>query len=118
MRTAQAATYELAASIAFHGLRLAVAGIVIGTTTLVASCGSVGGDSIETTIEATTEARTASATSGRSRSTHAWGRAVSCNMAHLAAGVTTAASSASGDAQRRTISLDVAETLAMIALFG
>jgi hypothetical protein len=53
---------ELAAGVALHGLSLAVASEVVGTTALVAGGGA--GVALETTTEATLEAATASAASG------------------------------------------------------
>lgn len=110
-------TYQLAAGIALHGLRLAITSVVVGAATLVAGSSTVGGNSVvEATAEATTEAwatRTAS-----TRSSHARSWAVASDVAHLTARIAAAASGASGNAQSRTVSLNVTETLAVVALFG
>ena len=53
---------ELAAGVAFHGLSLAIAGKVVGSTALVA--GGRAGVALEATAEATLETATASAASG------------------------------------------------------
>lgn len=108
---------QLATGIALHGLRLAVTGVVVGTTAFVAGGSTVGGNSVvEATAEATTEAwaaRTAGA-----RSSHARGRAVASDVAHLTTRIAAAASGASGNAQSGTVSLNVTKTLAVVALFG
>jgi len=99
---------KLAASIALHGLSLAVAGKVVRSAALVA------GSRTRHTGIATTEVSSKS-TPGRGSSASTLVGAVASKMARLTAGIAATAGTA-GNAQRRAVSLDVAKTLTMIAL--
>jgi hypothetical protein len=128
---------ELSAGVALHSLGLAVTGEVVGATTLVAGCGA--GVTLETTAETTLEAATAAAgrggTGGSSGSgtggsgvgavtlgllgwlvgrkrTWTYGK-VTGLAAVVAAAVGTAVQAEGG-----AVSLDVTETLAVVALLG
>lgn len=102
---------KLAASIALHGLSLAVAGKVVGTAALVA--GSRTGAASKTTAEATVAAaRNASAAANATGGVGAGTRKVS----GLSAGVAAAAGAGAAQTQGRAVGLDVAETLAVVAL--
>lgn len=103
---------KLPACVALHSLSLAIAGEMIRPTALVAS-GSARVTAIpttETTIESPTR-RTCATGSTRSRS-----GAVTSKVARLAAVVATTVRAV--EAQRGTIRLNVAETLAVVALLG
>lgn len=102
---------KLAAGVALHGLSLAVASEVVGSAALVA------GGRARTASEATAE--TAIAATGRTRTTHAGGvGAVAGKMADHPAAVAAAAGAGTAQAERGAVGLDVAETLAVIALLG
>jgi hypothetical protein len=106
---------ELATSVALHGLSLAIAGKVVGTTALVAS------GRTRTAREATT-AITASKSAAAHRSTTAHGTdrvgASTSEVTGLAAVVAPSAGTSAAQAQGRAISLDVAKTLAVVALLS
>ena len=101
-------TYKFAAGVAFHGLCLTVASIVIRPTTFVARRGPVGCDTIATTaaLITTTEATTTSTHARAGVLTWVW--AVAGDMAHLAAAIAATSGCTTTDTQRGTISLDVA----------
>lgn len=102
---------KLAASVALHGLSLAIAGKVVRATALVAS-GRTRAAS-ETTAEATVAAaRNASAAANAAGGVGAGTRKVS----GLSAGVAAAAGAGTAQAQGGAVSLNVAETLAVVAL--
>ena len=106
-----AAHTELAASVALHGLSLAVAGKVVGASTLVA------GGRARATSEATSEATEATARGGGAAA-HGWARAVAGEMASHATAVAAAAGAGTAQAQSRAVSLDMSEALAVVALLG
>lgn len=99
-------------------MSLAVAGVVVRATTLVACSGTVGRHATKAATEATSESGTTTAGTASGRSAEAWSWAVPGNVAHLTAGIAATASGASGDAQSRAVGLDVTKTLAMVALLG
>lgn len=91
--------YQFAAGIALHGLRLAVASVMVRTSTLVAGSSSVVLHAIVSASESTSTAW--------SRGTCARCWAASCKVADLTA-VVTAASLRATNAQSWAVSLDVA----------
>lgn len=125
---------QLPTSVALHGLRLAIAGEVVGPTALVASRGAVdtaGETAAETTAVATSGAGSAAA--------HAWAwggagalrlmsgldvnvlvelKGTHGNMPDLAAGVAASAGGTAAQAESRAVSLDMTEALAVVALLG
>lgn len=114
-------THKFATSVAFHGLSLTVSCIMVGTSALVTHCSTVGCDTVANTSIATTSWEAARA---RSAATHAgasgastWGRTIAGNVPHLTAGITSTAGGTSTDAEGGTVSLNMAESLTMIALF-
>ncbi|KAH8646758.1 hypothetical protein BX600DRAFT_155560 [Xylariales sp. PMI_506] len=109
---------ELAAGVALHGLSLAVTGKVVGSTALVA-----GGRTGTASGESTTAAETTTVSTAGDGSTAAdtdTGRAGASTgqVARLAAVVATAAGSGTGQAEGRAVGLDVAKTLAVVALLS
>ncbi len=130
---------KLAAGIALHGLRLAVTGVVVGATALEAG-GMAGAASESTAAGATNETTSgdrgstahrrhgggvgASALGTVSTRTSRWGlterKAQEVQSYHQMANLTTivaaSARSVNHQAESGTIGLDMAETLAMIAL--
>ncbi|KAI0420719.1 hypothetical protein F5X98DRAFT_15770 [Xylaria grammica] len=107
---------KLATGIAFHSLGLAVPGEMVGATALVA------GRMARATGETTASITTKTATSGRRTTTHVnTGRAGAspCKMARLPT-VVAAAVSAGGatQAEGRAISLNMAQSLAVVALLS
>lgn len=100
---------QFAASVALHGLSLAVPREVVGSAALVAS-GRAGA--------ATKSAPEASIASARGTTAHpsARVRAVAGQMTGQATAIASTAGSSAAEAQGGTVSLDVAEALAMIAL--
>jgi len=109
---------ELAAGIALHGLGLAVARKVVGTTALVA-----GGRARATTKSAAAAAvATEAATHRRSATAHVDAGSVLAGpgqVTGLAAVVAAAVGgTGTGQAEGRAVSLDVAEALAVVALLG
>jgi len=100
---------EFTACIAFHGLRLTVAGIVVRSAALVA-----GGSTRNTACIASPESATEStAVPGMRRNTAA-ARAVAGNVSRLATRIATGRRAAKS--QRRTVGLHMAKTLAVVAL--
>lgn len=102
---------ELAAGVAFHGLSLAIAGKVVGSTALVA--GGRASAASETAPEASI-----AATGSTSTTAHSWVGAVAGKMAGEAAAVAASACTGSAQTQSRAVGLDVSEALAMVALLG
>jgi hypothetical protein len=86
---------------------------VVRSTTLVA--GGRASTASETAPEATSVAATGSASTATA---HAWVGAVAGKVAGKTAAVATSARASSAQAQRRAVSLDVAESLAVVALLG
>ncbi|KAH7030710.1 uncharacterized protein B0I36DRAFT_113135 [Microdochium trichocladiopsis] len=108
---------ELAASIALHGLSLAVARKVVGTTALVAGGGTRAAAETATAAVATE----GTAGSGTAAAHVDSGRVLARpgQVAGLTAVVAaTVGGAGAGQAEGRAVSLDVAETLAVIALLG
>lgn len=105
---------ELAAGVALHGLSLAVAGKVVRATALVAGSGA------STASKATTSETAEAATANGSTAGDASGRvgASAHVVTGLAAVVAAAGRTGTADAEGRAVSLDVAETLAVVALLG
>lgn len=125
---------ELAAGVALHGLSLAVTGKVVGATALVASSGT-GAASETTTAVTTGEAATAhGGTTAKSRTNRVRAGALSIRCQYmelremairayskvtgLAAVVAAAAGASTAQAESRAVSLDVAQTLAVVALLS
>lgn len=126
---------ELAACVALHGLSLAVAGEMVGATTLVA-CSSAGTGEASTAearaAVATTHNRTATAhgrhtgDAGDARHTGnavhtgngdtSGGRTGARQVARLATVIATAAGTGARQAQGGAVSLHMAEALAVVAL--
>mgnify|MGYP006877416835 CR=1 FL=1 len=102
---------ELAAGVAFHSLSLAITGKVVGPTALVAS------GRASTASEAAPEASEA-ATGSTSTATHSWAGAVASKMASETAAVAASARASPAQAQSWAVSLDVPETLAVVALLS
>lgn len=106
---------KLAASIALHGLSLAITSEVVGTTALVAS------GRARATREATAAVATSESTTAH-RSTAAHGTngvgASTSKMTGLAAVVAASAGASAAQAKGRAVGLDVAKTLAVVALLG
>ncbi len=110
--TAHSLLTQLAAGIALHGLGLAVAGKVVGTTTLVA------GGRASAASETATEASSVAATGSTSSTTHSRVGAVAGEVAGDTTAVATSARAGSAQAQSWAVSLDVSKTLAVVALLG
>ena len=106
---------ELAARIALHGLSLAIAGEVVGSTALVA--GGRARAASEATPK-TTSSLVSAARGSAGTTAHSWVGAVAGEMAREAAAVAASAGAGAAQAQRRAVSLHVSKTLAMIALLG
>jgi len=104
---------ELSAGVALHGLSLAIAGEVVGSTALVAHRGTTAAKASTATGEATTWS-----TSTTSDGSGTWSRAVTREMSSLAARVALTAARATAQAQSRAIGLNMTETLAVVALLG
>lgn len=107
---------QLAASIAFHGLRLAVTGEVVWSTALVASGRASG-----TTSKAAPKAASTSVPAARraaSSTAHSWVGAIASKMTTETTAVATPASASSAQAQSWAVGLDVPETLAVVALLS
>lgn len=111
---------ELAASVALHGLSLAVASKVVGSTTLVAR--SRTGTTNEAATASGVSAISATASSNRAATAHVDTcrvRASTSQVARLAAVVAaTAARTATAQTEGWAVCLDMAKTLAVIALLG
>jgi hypothetical protein len=104
---------KLAAGVALHSLGLAVTGKVVRSTALVASgrASATSETATETSSIAATR-RTASST------THSRVGAVAGKMASDTAAVAASAGAGSTQTQSWAVSLDVSETLAVVALLG
>lgn len=100
---------KFAASIALHGLSLAIASVVVRATALVAGSCAWHATAI------TTSEPTSSPTEAACRWCAASRGAVACKMTWLTARV-AAATRSTAQAQSRAISLNVAKTLAVVAL--
>jgi hypothetical protein len=106
---------QLAASVALHGLRLAVTGEVVWPTAFVA------GGRASTTSEAAPEAASAPVSAARraaSSTTHSWVRAIASEMTSEPTAVATSARASSAQAQSRAVGLDVPKALAVVALLS
>ena len=103
---------ELAAGVAFHGLSLAIAGKVVGSTALVA------GGRASAASETAPEASSIAAAGSTSTTAHSWVGAVAGKMAGETAAVAASACTGSAQTQSRAVSLDVSEALAVVALLG
>lgn len=100
---------ELATGVALHGLSLAITGEVVRSATLVASSRASAAS------EAAPEA-SITATGSASTAAHSWVGAVAGKVASDTAAVAASAGTSSAQSQRRAVSLDVSEALAVIAL--
>jgi hypothetical protein len=108
---------ELAAGVALHSLSLAITGKVVGTTALVAG-GRARAASEATSAVATRETTTAHrSTAAHGARTNRVGTSTS-KVTGLATVVASTAGTGAAQAESRAVSLDVAETLAVIALLG
>jgi len=107
---------ELAASVALHGLSLAVAKVV-GAAALVAASSTATSETTAAASEATSEG-SASSTANRGNGSSTGSRAAPGKVARLAARVAAAVGGTTADAKSRAVSLDVTETLAVVALLG
>jgi len=105
---------EFTASVALHGLSLAIACIVIRATAFVAgrSARNTGISTTETTKTATRAA--AAADLARTCGSRIW--AVACNMASLTAGV--ASTSSTTQTKSWAVGLNMTDSLAVVALLG
>jgi len=101
---------EFTTRITLHCLGLAVSSIVIGSAALVACCSPVCGNAIKSSSATT-------ATASRWSSTHVWSRTIASQVTDLTARIATTASRTTADAQGRTITLYVANSLTVVALF-
>ena len=124
---------ELSASIALHGLSLAVTGKVVWTTAFVAGSGAVDrGETTTETAKATTGWRSTTTSAGAG-GTWGWARTLReesesgsdenrgstySDVADLSAGVAATARRTTVQAKSWAISLDVAEALAVVTLLG
>lgn len=106
---------QLAAGVTLHGLGLAIASEMVGSAALVA-----GGRASAASKAAPEASSKATATRGSASSTtsHSWVRAVAGQMAGQTTAVAASAGASSAQAQSRAVSLDVAESLAVVALLG
>jgi hypothetical protein len=108
---------ELAAGVALHGLSLAITSEVVGAAALVA-----GGRARAAGESATAAKATVAAAGNGSTATHGTGAdrvgAGAGQMAGLAAVVASTAGTGAAQAQGRAVGLDVAKTLAVVALLG
>ena len=102
---------QLAAGVALHGLRLAVAREVVRAAALVASRGTASS-------EAAAEASVAASRRAACSTSHSGVGAVAGKVAVQTTAVAASAGAGSAKAQRRAVGLDVAETLAVVALLG
>lgn len=101
---------KLAASVALHGLRLAVAREVVRATAFVAHRSAIG------TREAATESTSWGSAGAAADRSGVRGWAVAREMTGLAAGVAASAANAAAQAQGWAVGLNVAEALAVVAL--
>jgi hypothetical protein len=107
---------QLAASIALHGLSLAVSSKMVGATTLV-----TGGGTSTASETTAAEATTISTSGNRSASAHADTSRVGARpgqMPRLAAVIAASTCAGATQAESRAVSLDMAQALAVVALFG
>lgn len=128
---------ELATGVALHGLSLAVTGKVVWTTAFVAGSGAVdrGETATKRTAIATTGCRTTTAGARSSSTSGTWSwastllgvsdheedwkeRSTYGNVTDLAAGVAATASWTTAQTKSWAVSLNVAKTLAVVALLG
>lgn len=127
---------ELAASVALHGLSLAVASEVVRATALVAAGSAATGEATAAAGKATSEGSTSTTANGGNGSGTGSRAAplLSCQslwltgfkhgistygkVARLAARVAATVGGTTADAEGRAVSLDVAKTLAVVALLG
>jgi hypothetical protein len=128
---------ELAASVALHGLSLAIASEVVRATALVAAGSATTGEATAATGKATSEGRASSTATDRSHGSGTGSRAAplfivsvyvvrECKdeeltygkVARLAARVAATVGSTTADAEGRAVSLNVTKTLAVVALLG
>jgi len=108
---------KLAASVALHGLSLAVASEVVGTTALVAAGSTATGETTAAASEATAEG-SASTTANGGNGSSTGSRAAPGKVTRLAARVAATVGGTTADAKSRAVGLDVTETLAVVALLG
>lgn len=107
---------KLSAGVALHGLCLAVPSKVVGSTALVAG-GRTGASSKTSTPKAAAISSTADwRTPGNAD--RGWVGACASQVTGLTAVVATAAGTGTSEAQSRTVGLNVAKSLAVIALLG
>lgn len=107
---------ELTTGIALHCLSLAVSGKMIGTSTLIAGSRACPTETTATEGRAT-KATTSDGTSASNPAQNI-GRTVPCKMAHITARVATTTVDSTRQPQSRTISLNMAQALAMITLLA
>jgi hypothetical protein len=107
---------EFAAGVALHGLSLAITGKVVRATALVA------GSRTRTASEAATREASVAATAHRGSAAHgtrANGVGTSASkMTRLAAVIAATTCGVTAQAEGRAVSLDVAKTLAVVALLS
>lgn len=108
-------SYQLSACVALHCLCLAITSVVVWSATLVACCSPVIADHPSSEATPISTARSTSATCARLRIRV---RAIASQVADLPTSVATAAGSTTVQAQGGAICLDMAKTLAMVALLG
>lgn len=108
---------KLAASIALHGLGLAVSCKVVRPTALVASSGTSTASETATSWKPTGIASTAGRRSTRDTCTGG-SRTGASQVTRLAAVVATTAGAGATQTQSRAVSLDVTKALTVIALLG
>jgi hypothetical protein len=119
---------ELAAGVALHSLSLAVTGEVVGATALVAGSGALVAAEATTEITLETAARATGATASRTSRGTTSGTGVGTGtgnsgagaVAGKVAGLAAVVAAAVGAVQTEggTVSLDVTEALAVVALLG
>jgi hypothetical protein len=119
---------ELAAGVALHSLSLAVTGEVVGATALVAGSGALVAAEATTEITLETAARATGATASRTSRGTTSGTGVGTGtgssragaVAGKVAGLAAIVAAAVGAVQTEggTVSLDVTEALAVVALLG
>lgn len=107
---------ELAASVTLHGLRLAVAGVVVRTAALVAS-GLTGSAGVEATASVSEAAAAGHGTTGTESGLDSRGcGAVAGQVTRQVAVVAASTGGATAQAEGRAVSLNMANTLAVVAL--
>lgn len=110
---------ELATSVALHGLSLAVASEVVRSTALVA--GSRARTPADKAATATISAEATAAGSNGTATAHVGAsrvRASASQVANLTTVVAATAGASAAQTKGRTVSLDMAKTLAVVALFS